>query len=154
MSIKFRIAQPSDGQTVINLLKMLEQESDSFDVDTNLDEISGEFESRQIELINQTRTNLIAVATDEDKLIGLATVDQVSDNVGELGIAVLAHYHNQKVGSNLVELVLKWANETSVLKSLWLEVYKNNDNAVHLYSKFGFEIIDNHDGMFEMEKTI
>ncbi|GAF37107.1 hypothetical protein [Lentilactobacillus farraginis] len=46
--INFRLADPADAQKVLVLLKRLQSETDTFLVDSNLDELTPEMEAKQI----------------------------------------------------------------------------------------------------------
>lgn len=47
-------------------------------------------------------------------------------------------------GSMLMENIIKWAKESSK-KTLWLDVLKDNQRAISLYTKFGFQIDEQYD---------
>ncbi|WP_054669306.1 hypothetical protein [Lentilactobacillus senioris] len=57
--VNIRVAEPEDAKDILNLLRQLETESDTFLVDADLSQITAEMEAHQIELINQTRTNFL-----------------------------------------------------------------------------------------------
>ncbi|WP_243685910.1 hypothetical protein [Lentilactobacillus rapi] len=60
--VNFRLAEPADAQAILELLVRLQRESDTFLVDSDLSEITAEMEADQIRLINQSHTNLMAIA--------------------------------------------------------------------------------------------
>lgn len=140
--VNFRLAEPSDGQAVLDLLKVLQGESDTFLVDSDLDEITGQDEAQQINLINHSKTNLMAVATYGEELIGIVTVDNIADAIGEVGLAVLAGYQGYSIGTNLMELVIDWGTAFSSLDKLVLTVFSENQPAIHVYHKVGFHDTD------------
>lgn len=136
--INFRLADPADAQKVLVLLKQLQSETDTFLVDSNLDELTPEMEAKQIGLINQSYRNLMALAVLDDQPVGIVTVDGLGANDGEVGIAVLSAYQGYTLGTNLLELAIDWAKTYSQLATLKLAVFKDNAAAVHLYQKLGF----------------
>jgi RimJ/RimL family protein N-acetyltransferase len=138
--VNFRLAESSDGQPVLDLLKVLQGESDTFLVDSDLDDITGEEEAQQINFINHSRTNLMAVAEYGSELIGIVTVDNIQESVGEVGVAVLAGYQGYSIGTNLMELAIDWAKDFSSLDQLMLTVFSNNKPAIHVYDKVGFHV--------------
>ena len=86
--------------------------------------------------------HLVAVAGD--RVVGMVTVHTFPDtprrrHVGALDIAVHPEWHGKGVGKALmgagVELADKWLN----LTRLELEVYADNEAAVRLYERYGFE---------------
>lgn len=140
--VELRLADAVDASQVLTLLKQLTQESDTFMVDTDLRQIDVATEARQIDLINQTKTNLLAVAEYDNQLIGIITVDQVNCVEGELGVAVLADFQHNGIGTALVDLAVDWFDSFSQLNELSLQVYETNTVAVNLYKRFDFEMIN------------
>ena len=57
----------------------------------------------------------------------------------ELGILVHTDYQNQGVGTALMKTVLDLADNWLMLVRVELEVFADNERAIHLYEKFGFE---------------
>lgn len=152
--VNLRRAEPRDGKNILELLRQLQKESDNFIVDSNLDEITSELESRQIELINQTKTNIIIVVEFDNQLIGLTTIDQIDDNIGELGIAILEEFQGYHLGTNLMEMTLDWVIQVSDLSQIFLEVFKTNLPAINLYKKFKFVEVGETDNSIKMELDI
>lgn len=137
--INVKIAQPQDAEEVIQLLSQLKSESDSFTIDPKLGELPVEAQAREIMLINQTRSFLMVIARYKDKLVGIATVQELEESgFGEIGVAVLKDYWHQSVGTHLINFVINWGIHDSNLERLLLLVKKTNSNAVGLYKKCGF----------------
>ena len=86
----------------------------------------------------------IFVAVLEDgTVIGSAGL-QVCTNprmrhVGTLGMLVHTEFQNQGIGTALMRTVLELADNWLMLVRVELEVYADNQRAVRLYEKFGFE---------------
>lgn len=86
----------------------------------------------------------IFVAVLEDgTVIGSAGL-QVCTNprmrhVGTLGMLVHTEFQNQGIGTALMKTVLELADNWLMLRRVELEVYADNQRAVRLYEKFGFE---------------
>lgn len=138
--VSFRLAEPSDAQNVLTLLSRLQKESNKFMVDSDLGEITAELESQQIRLINQSYTNLMALAVLDNMPIGIVTVDGIDEQSGEIGVAVLREYQGFTIGTNLMDLAVDWARSYSRLSTLTLAVFENNQAAVHIYRKLGFSV--------------
>ncbi|KRM93491.1 GNAT family acetyltransferase [Lentilactobacillus senioris DSM 24302 = JCM 17472] len=138
--VNIRVAEPEDAKDILNLLRQLETESDTFLVDADLSQITAEMEAHQIELINQTRTNFLGVAEYDGQLIGIVTVDEVDQN-GEVGIAVLNEFQQNGIATALLDMSIDWAENYSQLTELILSVYVDNIAAVKLYRNFNFEVI-------------
>lgn len=86
----------------------------------------------------------IFVAVLEDgTVIGSAGL-QVCTNprmrhVGTLGMLVHTEFQNQGIGTALMKTVLELADNWLMLRRVELEVYADNQRAVRLYERFGFE---------------
>lgn len=61
-------------------------------------------------------------------------------HVAELGMAVAEAYQGQGIGSALVRAALDLADNWLNIHRLELKVYSNNEVAIALYERFGFEI--------------
>ena len=56
-----------------------------------------------------------------------------------LGILVHTDYQDQGVGTALMKTLLDLADNWLMLVRVELEVFADNERAIHLYEKFGFE---------------
>ncbi|TAH49382.1 MAG: GNAT family N-acetyltransferase [Chloroflexota bacterium] len=61
-------------------------------------------------------------------------------HAGGIGMAVRDDWQGKGVGTALMQAVVELADKWLNLTRLELEVYVDNEPAVHLYKKFGFEI--------------
>ena len=61
-------------------------------------------------------------------------------HVADCGVSVHSDYWGQGVGSALVAAVVDLADNWLNIKRIELEVYTDNEAAIHLYEKFGFAI--------------
>lgn len=138
--VDFRLAKPADAKALLALLSQLQQESDTFLVDSNFDSLTIDQEAKQIKMIAQSKRNLIALAVFGTTPIGIVTVDNLRDNQGEVGVAVLKAYQGFTIGTNLVDLAIEWATTFSQLQELFLTVFESNAPAVHIYQKLGFKV--------------
>lgn len=59
---------------------------------------------------------------------------------GSLGIMVHREYQSMGIGTRLLETVIDLADNWLMLKRLELEVFSDNEKAINLYQKMGFEI--------------
>lgn len=60
-------------------------------------------------------------------------------HVGSVGLMVHADYQNMGVGSALLKTLLDLADNWLMLVRLELTVFADNERAIHLYEKLGFE---------------
>jgi len=61
-------------------------------------------------------------------------------HVCTLGMAVTKGWRRQGIGSLLLKKALDWAQTNPTVRRLELNVFAENEIAVHLYQKFGFNI--------------
>lgn len=100
---------------------------------------------RMEELLRQPGQNrhfLVAVSPD-NTVLGLVMLTVESNprrrHSGGLGIRVRTDCQGQGIGTALLEAVLDLADNWLMLRRVELEVYADNQRAVRLYEKFGFE---------------
>jgi RimJ/RimL family protein N-acetyltransferase len=92
--------------------------------------------------ISETNS-LLLVAEHGNKLIGNIDLNgnqrKKLFHTGMIGMGIAYEWQNRKIGSFLMESVIKWAENKSPLSIIWLEVYSTNTGGIQLYEKFGFE---------------
>jgi len=59
---------------------------------------------------------------------------------GEFGMGVLAAHRGEGIGTALLETFLSWAKGQQILEKVCLAVHADNEPAIALYQKLGFEI--------------
>lgn len=102
-------------------------------VQRNVDGISG---------LGPNDHNFVAV-TPEGTVIGVIGL-MVRDHprtrhVGSIGLMVHRDYHRQGVGTALLQTVLDLADNWLMLVRVELEVFSDNEGAIRLYQRLGFE---------------
>jgi putative acetyltransferase len=86
---------------------------------------------------------LVAVAGD--RVVGMLGLDTFPTkprrrHVGTIGISVHDEWQGKGVGTALMRAGLDLADNWLNLRRLELEVYADNEAAIHLYERFGFEL--------------
>lgn len=89
------------------------------------------------------------VAEIDGKVIGQAGITYLAKSprrrhVGELGMAVHTEWRRKGVGSALLEALVDLADNWINVTRLELRVFTDNDAAIALYKKFGFEVEGTH----------
>jgi putative acetyltransferase len=83
------------------------------------------------------------VAELDGRAIGSCTLDKSQNprlaHSGRLGIIVHRDYWGQGIGSLLMQAILGIADDWLNLQRVELDVFTENEAAIHLYEKFGFE---------------
>ncbi|MBI5824116.1 MAG: GNAT family N-acetyltransferase [Chloroflexi bacterium] len=85
--------------------------------------------------------NLLACV--EDEIVGQLGLHTFPHNprrrhVGQIGMAVRDDWQGKGVGSALMQAAVDLADNWLNLSRIELEVYTDNEPAIHLYKKFGF----------------
>ena len=82
----------------------------------------------------------VYVFEQRGKIIGFLHVTDLGETIDIVNIAVSPEYQNQDIGSILIDYMI--TDATPSLKLITLEVAVDNEKAINLYKKFGFEIIN------------
>jgi L-phenylalanine/L-methionine N-acetyltransferase len=89
----------------------------------------------------EDRTGIVAVL--EGRIVGSAGIHQYKGrrrHVGEVGMSVHDDFQRLGIGSALMAALIDVADNWLDLKRLELTVYVDNEAAIRLYKKFGFEV--------------
>ena len=70
---------------------------------------------------------------------------------GEFGVSVLKCEWGQGIGSMLLEAIIDFAKNVAHAEIISLEVRSDNERAIKLYEKYGFEKIGCFKGFFKIE---
>lgn len=94
---------------------------------------------------NERRVALVAL--HQGTVIGSCSIEQFArirrTHCGSIGMGVAVQWQGKGIGSRLLAAVLEVADSWMNLQRVELTVYADNDAAVGLYRKFGFE----HEGL-------
>ena len=97
-------------------------------------------------LLNQSEENdrLCLLVKQGNHILGLlnlmtSPIEELR-HIGDIFIAVRKAYRGNGLGSDLMSVLLDWAEHTPSLQRLELTVQARNECAVHLYKKCGFVI--------------
>lgn len=95
--------------------------------------------------------DVVAVDSDDDRVVGHATLVPDGNDGTELAIFVHQEYQGAGIGSRLIRALLGHGKTQGVTK-VWLTVERWNHPAVNLYEAVGFESssVEN----FELEMTL
>lgn len=99
------------------------------------------------ERFNRNPLDRLIVAEIDGRIVGHAGLHMYAGrrkHVGSLGMGVDAEFHNQGVGTRLMEALMDLADNWYNLRRVELTVFADNQRAIHLYEKFGFTIEGTH----------
>lgn len=97
--------------------------------------------------------NLFLVCEVNGRIVGLSRCEgnqlkRMSHKV-EFGVCVLKDFWGYGIGTKLLEETIKWA-DTNEIKKITLYVLENNEKAIMLYKKYGFE----EEGLLKKDKLL
>jgi L-phenylalanine/L-methionine N-acetyltransferase len=90
----------------------------------------------------------ILVAAIDDEVVGVIGLHTPSrprvNHRGEIGMMVRDDWHGKGVGTSMMRAVIDLADKWLNLARIELTVFTDNESAIALYRKFGFEIESTH----------
>ena len=143
MEIRIEKAAAADAGAILDLMKICGAETDNLSFGEGGIPVTVEQEASYVDSIKGSDKNVIFLAKDGDEIVGMASYTVFPKkrmaHRGELGILVRRSHWNHGVGSLLMENIIGFAKETSGSEIISLEVRSDNEAAIHLYKKYGFE---------------
>lgn len=106
-------------------------------------QITEEKEREWIKGLRENSNELLLVAEFKGRIIG--NIDfhigkrQRTSHAGIFGMGIVKEWRSQGVGSALLGELIKWAKSNSQVEKISLRVLANNQRAIGLYKKFGFQ---------------
>jgi len=91
---------------------------------------------------NDNPDNILIVAESENKIIGMISFRIIPRiklrHQGAFGLSVDKEWRDKGIGKLLVEILIEWGKDNSLIEKICLEVFSTNQRAIHLYKKLGF----------------
>jgi RimJ/RimL family protein N-acetyltransferase len=140
--LHIRPIHPDDSEKLVNLILQVERESDFMLFEAGERKLSPEQQRRRMEAMVKEENSTILVAEVDDNLIGyliaIGGVARRNQHSVYLVVGILEQYRGKGVGTRLFMELENWAREHHIHR-LELTVMTNNQAAISLYSKMGFE---------------
>lgn len=154
MNITYREAEPSDAGKFLEYCKKVGAESDNLTFGAEGIPFSISQEADFIRKYSGNPGSVMLVAYDEGELIGTGAVSVVSgrprfSHRREIAISVRKDYWGKGIGSGLMNLLIDFCKKSGA-ESIELEVRSDNERAIGLYKKFGFEKIGTNERYFKI----
>ena len=154
MSILIDKAKAEDAQALLDFTKICGSETDNLSFGNEGILMSVEEEAAYLGSLQNSDTDIFLVAKDGDEIVGTANYSAFTRNRfshrGTLGISVRKAYWNQGIGTMLMTEILDFAKNIAKSEIVSLEVRSDNEPAIHLYKKFGFEKVGTFRGFFKI----
>lgn len=88
--------------------------------------------------------SIILLVTLNDQIISIASIHsnqaERKKHIGTLGIVIKKEYWGLKLGRFLMEYLIDWAKLNNITRKIQLASNEENQKAISLYKKLGFEI--------------
>ncbi|CAH2713683.1 hypothetical protein BACCIP111895_00837 [Neobacillus rhizosphaerae] len=154
ISVSIREAAREDAEQMIDFYNEVGGETDflSFgknEFQRNVMEYEGFLDAARAE-----QNSIILLAFINDEMVSIASINSSqkprSKHVGTLGIVISKTYTGIGLGRILMESLIDWAKQNGVTRKISLVTREDNDHAIHLYRKLGFE----EEGLIKEENYI
>ena len=101
--------------------------------------------------------SLLLVAEYNNQIIGnidlTGSKRKAMEHTAVIGMGLLKAWRNVGLGTQLLQFIIEWAKENEVLELIWLQVYTQNELALKVYRRVGFEENGVIKGFFKQNNT-
>lgn len=154
MNIIYREAEPSDAGKFLEYCKIVGSETDNLTFGAEGLPLTISQEADFIRKFAGNPGSIMIVAFDEGELIGTGAVSVVSGKPRfahrrEIAISVRKDYWGKGIGTGIMNVLMDFAKKSGA-EVLELEVRSDNEAAISLYKKFGFEKIGTNEKFFKI----
>lgn len=149
-------AKPEDAEAVLNYLRQIGGETDNLTFGSEGLPFTAEEEAEYINNIIKSESNVMLFAKRNGQIIGDASLDCLARRMshrGVIGISVVKDEWGKGIGSMLMQKIIDHAKSCNI-EIISLEVRSDNDRAINLYKKFGFQKIGTFAGFFKIEDEL
>jgi len=136
-------ASPEMADEIINFLNEVAGETDNLTFGKSEFPFSLNDEIAMINEYLEKEISLMLIGKIEKKIVAHLFLEgsekERLKHIANLGISVSMHYWGNQIGLKMMEAALAWAKEKQIRK-IALQVSVDNERAIGLYQKLGFEI--------------
>lgn len=141
--VRIRCAEIDDARGLIEyMIEILKSDSEVMLTQAHELSVTEEDESKWLQDHLSLPGKLVLVAKRKEKIIGalhFANRDRERNfHTGSFGMSVHKDWRRQGIGKALVQALLDWANRSTVIEKVCLEVFSTNTQAISLYQSLGF----------------
>lgn len=153
--VEIRKATASDAEEILEYCKQIGGESDNLTFGTEGVSYTVEEESAYLESVRCSDRQLFLVAVKDGKIVGTASLATFAKprlaHRGELALSIKKEMWGNHIGTRLLEELLHFARNTAKVEILSLEVRSDNERAIALYKKFGFQKLGTFQGFLKID---
>lgn len=154
MEITYQEAKPTDAAALLDYMKQVGSESDNLSFGAEGLSFTPEQEAAILESIKSNPRSIMLLAFDGNEIVGNASIHGSSrprfSHRYELALTVRKSHWGKGIGTALMEQLITFAKEIGA-EVISLEVRSDNDRAIALYKKFGFETFGTYRKFFKFD---
>lgn len=143
MNYIIREANIEDAENVIEYIKIVSDETDFLISDSSERNFTVRKEKEFLQNIQSSILEKIFLFEIENKIVGMCSIEGINKirikHRVDLAITVLKNYWGNKIGEKLIDYAIEYC-KSNCIKKIELTVRIDNERALKLYKKFGFEI--------------
>lgn len=147
-------AGAQDAEELLEFCRAVGGETDNLSFGPEGLPVSVSQEKAWLESFSEADKQIFLVAREAGKIVGTASLTGFAKprmaHRGEISISVRKYMWGKRVGTRLMEELIRRAEQFS-LEILSLEVRSDNERAIGLYRKFGFETIGTFRGFMKID---
>ena len=152
--LEIRKATAADAEKILEYCKIVGGESDNLTFGSEGVSITIDREKEYLESILHSDRQLYLVAVNDGEIVGTAVFSSFAKprltHRGEISISVKKSMWGNHIGTRLMEQIILFAKNVAHIELISLEVRSDNERAITLYKRFGFETIGKFDGYMKV----
>lgn len=153
--IEIRKAVASDAENILEYCKAVGKESDNLTFGAEGVSITIEKERDYLESIYHSNNQLYLVAEENNTILGTAVFSSFTkprlSHRAEISISVRKAMWGKHIGTHFMEEIIKFAKNSAKTEIISLEVRSDNERAIALYKRFGFEKVGTFEGYMKID---
>lgn len=142
--VVIRTAEAGDARDIYELSKNVMAEEIYQLTSASEFSMTVEAEEKWIQSHRDNPNHLLLVAEMDGKVVGLLDFSNGRRHriahTGEFGMSVEKSVRDQGIGAFLLQSLIDWATSHPNIEKISLHVHGNNERAIALYKKMGFEV--------------
>ncbi|WP_461813075.1 GNAT family N-acetyltransferase [Faecalimonas sp.] len=143
-NVVFREAVVEDAKEIVDFYNYVGGETSYLSFEKDEYPLDVEAQRENIKETNESSINEMLLAVVDGKIVGIGTINSShkikSRHCGELGIVVARAYQGKGIGTSIINQLIDWAKQNGTTTRIQLDTRKDNELAVKLYKKLGFEL--------------
>lgn len=149
-----RKAAVSDAENILEYCKAVGAETDNLTFGAEGISLTVEKEREYLKSFTDSDKQLYLVAEENNEIVGTAVFSGFSkarlSHRAEISISVKKAMWGNHIGTRFMERIIDFAKNTAHTEIISLEVRSDNERAISLYRRFGFEKIGTFDGYMKV----